>query len=120
MDAAAAGGGGGGCRWLLIPRPGTDTPAAPSRFAAFWLIKLPALLLLLLLLLDVGLAELVRGGSRGGKFGLASAAVGLEGTGLVVVADSYDGGGGARPSAPSLLPGGGGRWSVLKPEVFTR
>ena len=69
-DAALGRGGGGGRLDELalaglerpIPKPGTDTPAAPRRLMAPWL-RIP------LAEEPAELPEFVLGGSRGGKLG---------------------------------------------------
>lgn len=84
-----------------MPNAGTDTPAAPSLLMAPW-FRTPAPPVGEGLCTGVEPPEPVRGGRRGGKRGgqaLAGAAT----------TESYEGGGGDMPPAPSLLPGGRGR-----------
>lgn len=119
-------GGGSGALPLvlplpLIPSPGTDTPAAPSRSMAPW-FKNPACRLGG----DsaaTGDAVFCRGGNRGGRLGGGGFEV------APTVERVYGGGGGVLlllppPScnglAPSALLGGKGRFEVERPVVSAR
>jgi hypothetical protein len=68
-----------------IPRAGTDTPAAPRRLTAPWLIMSTLPPVLDGVKAAVGLPVPLRGGSLGGSRG---------GAGLPATMESYDGGGG--------------------------
>lgn len=86
--AAAARGGGGGLGeladpWPRIPRAGTDTPAAPRRFAALVLsMPLPVLDEVLVRAgiggLGDALGAVLRAGRRGGRLGPGAVARGPE------------------------------------------
>ena len=93
-------GGGMGAFLPSIPNPGTTTPAAPNLLSAPWFIIPLSDSGSVDVYLGGGLTgvEFWRGGNRGGRPG-----------GFLLVVDI---GGGTiifRPSAPSFLPGGGGK-----------
>lgn len=115
---------------LLIPKPGTDTPACPSRLSAPWfrVAGLGA---------DGCVASPYVGGGAGvfssgysfclgGRTGGGLAAAALGGGGGVARAGrpGFALGGGGGPGLPPgvllRLTGGGGRWSVRRPEVSLR
>jgi hypothetical protein len=110
-----AGGGTAGLLFPPTPKPGTDTPAAPNLLNAPW-FKIPRLGSAS----DVAAPyvgggegaegegfEFCLGGNRGGRPGGFALAAG----GAI---------GGLLPSAPSFLPGGGGRCDVDSPVLSAR
>lgn len=126
LAAGAGGGGAAACRLAgrggdglgAISKPGTDTPAAPNLFMAPW-FNMPWC--------AGGSASKLYGGGAAGVCSstcsvcLGGSRGGSEGFGFVCGgALGAIGGAGALLSAPSRLPGGGGRCAVESPVVSFR